>query len=194
MHSRAVLDKYAQCLVTLDGPMIRKMVTGDPNSRSFDRWRKNLNALCMIQGRDPYYTNPDNVTLRFALAEVIVRDLRGGPAVLNVSPVPPLTHPEGPVAESKGSQPTFAYSSRLGECVVRKNPGGAAALLNTGLATEEERAAVEALLPSARTCVPPPSERLKIDMVSLRGTVAFNYLRLAKAAQSTGRGNPEAAE
>jgi hypothetical protein len=191
-RTRSVLDDYAQCLVTLDGSVIRKMLLGDPRSGSFDRWRKGLNALCMLEGRDPYYTNPDNVTLRYALADVIARDLKGGPVVLDVDAVPPLTHPE-PVADNGASQSQYAFASRLGECVVRKDPAGSAALLKTQIGSDHERAAIKSLLPSVGTCIPPQSEK-QIDVISLRGAVALNYLRLAKEAGRAARGNPEAAE
>ena len=189
--SRSILDRYAECLIDADGPPIRAMLLGDPNSGTFERWRKRLNALCMLEGRDPYYLNPDNVTLRFALAEVIIRDFKDGPAALDFSPVPPLIHPQRPAA---GSQSFYAFASRLGECVVRRNPGGSVALLKTGLATNEERAAMGALLASARTCMSLPPDGLKIDTISFRGAIALNYLRLAKAAERTARRNPETAK
>ena len=190
--SRSVLDRYAECLLDADGPAIRPTLLGDPNSGAFERWRKRLNALCMLEGRDGFYTNPDNMTLRFALAEVMVRNSKGGPAVLDVSGVPPLVHPERP--ENGGSQSFFAFASRLGECLVRRNPVGSVALLKTDLATQEERAAIGALLSSARTCMTLPPEGLKIDTISFRGTIALNYLRLANAARSSASRNMETAK
>jgi hypothetical protein len=193
--TRSILDRYAKCLVTLDGPTIRSMLLGDPKSRWFDRWRKSLNALCMLENRDDsFYLNPDNVTLRFALADVIVRDLKGGPVVPDLAAVPPLTHPERPAGENGGSQAFYAFTSRLGECLVRRDPGGASALLKTGIATEEERVAIGALLTSARTCMTLPASGLKIDTTSFRGAVALNYLRLAKAANQTARVNSKVAK
>lgn len=193
--SRSILDRYGQCLATLDGPTIRSMLLGDPKSGWFDRWRKSLNALCMLENRDDsFYINPDNITLRFVLADVLVRNLKGGPVVLDVAHVPPLAHPERPAEGNAGNQAFYAFASRLGECLVRRNPGGSAALLKTGLATEEEHAAIGELLASARTCVTLPSDGLKIDTISFRGTVALNYLRLAKAVEQAARGNLETAK
>jgi hypothetical protein len=191
--SRSILNRYAECLLDADGRAIRAMLFGDPNSGTFERWRKRLNAFCMLSGRDPYYINPDNVTLRFALAEVIVRDLKGGPAVLNVSEIPPLSQPERPVGKDE-SQSFYAFASRLGECLVRRDGHGTAALLRTEFATEEERAAIGALLAGARTCMTLPPGGLKIDTISFRGAIALNYVRLAREAERTASGKPEAAE
>ena len=75
----------------------------------------------------------------------------------------------------------FSYLSRYGECVVRADPAGSRALLAAKPETPEEASRFAALRLALATCLP-EGHTLEFGKLALRGTIAVNYYRLAKAA------------
>lgn len=184
-HARQILYRYANCLLDSDPKRIRGYLFGDPNDGAMKRWRTRLGGECLVakNDRDRYYINPNEGMLRLALADaMLIRDPPGPPDDLDRAS--PLLQPREPAAKTKGDtalyQRWFAWVSRLGECVVRADPAGAHALLNTKPDSAEERAAFRVIGSSAGKCA--GGEQLKIDPITFRGTIALNYLRLAEAA------------
>ena len=72
------------------------------------------------------------------------------------------------------------FMSAFGECVVRTDPSGSHALLMTQVVSPEETAALKAVVPAFSSCVP-AQRTLSFDKTVIRGAVALNYYRLAKA-------------
>ncbi|HEY0149453.1 MAG TPA: hypothetical protein VGB70_10675 [Allosphingosinicella sp.] len=77
----------------------------------------------------------------------------------------------------------FSFLSRYGECVARVNPAAAQALLLTKPDSAEEATRFKALVPAFGTCLP-EGQTLSFGKVTLRGTIAVNYYRLATAARA----------
>jgi hypothetical protein len=67
---------------------------------------------------------------------------------------------------------------QYGECVVRANPNAARTLLSTKVNSEDEGAALIGLLPTFQGCLERGKE-FSASRLILRGTIAFNYYRLA---------------
>lgn len=188
-EERKLLYRYAGCLLESDTRNIRRFLVGDPNDPAMNKWRKGFGGDCLMpkhaDSNRLAYINPDGATLRLVLADVMMT--RKLPAMAaNLSVVPPLLQPAMPPASAKGGaveiQKWFAWVSDLGECAVRANPEAAAAVLRTTPESKEELAAMQAAVGSAGECV--KGGVLEIDPISLRGTIALNYLRLADAAAS----------
>ncbi|MFN3515905.1 MAG: hypothetical protein ACK4YM_01960 [Novosphingobium sp.] len=75
--------------------------------------------------------------------------------------------------------------SQVGECVVRADAVKARAVLLTPLDTPEELTALQAVAPALSNCLP-QGQTLGFDRMSLRGTLAVAYYRLASAVQPNG--------
>lgn len=182
--ARKVDYDYAACLLDGDPKNIRGFLLGDPHSRAMARWRRLLQGECLLNPGGLYYTNLDEGRLRMVLADVMIR--RKPPAPIgSVAGVPPLVQPAQPRAGSKGEdadyQRWYAWVSRFGECVVRADPAGAAAVLKTRPGSSEEKSTMAEVASAATGCA--DSGKVEIDVMTFRGTVALNYLRLSDAAK-----------
>lgn len=137
---------------------------------------------------------------RYALADALVnRELAALPPP-NVQSVPSLDHhdPGAPpqATDSRGRKlgrrklemarrdydraAAYAFLSRYGECIVRADAAGAKALLLTEPDSGEESTRFGALGPVMSRCLP-EGQTLRFGKVALRGSVAINYYRLARA-------------
>ncbi len=70
--------------------------------------------------------------------------------------------------------------SILGECVVRANPSAAHSLLLTKIGSVLETRYLDAIQPAAGNCIEKGGS-ISLTKYSLRGTIALNFYRLAKA-------------
>lgn len=138
---------------------------------------------------------------RYAIADALVRkDLASLPPPA-VASVPPLDHREPTLpsrVDAKGHalnereyqqavqayerETAFTYVSRLGECIVRANPAEARDLLATKPESPEENSSFVAMGGAISSCVN-NGEKLSLNKLILRGTIAVNYYRLATAAR-----------
>lgn len=75
--------------------------------------------------------------------------------------------------------------AKLGECVARTDASGSRTALTTAIDSSDELTALKALSPALANCLP-AGQTLKFDRMSLRGSLAVAYYRLASAAQSNG--------
>jgi hypothetical protein len=71
------------------------------------------------------------------------------------------------------------WLSQYGECIVRQSPKDARYLLLTPPNTPEETSRISALRPVFADCL--PEGTLRFNRLTLRGTIALNYYRLAMA-------------
>ena len=136
---------------------------------------------------------------RYALADALVRRQLAALPAPALDAVPRLTHhePTEPLRTDKKGKPlsakkyqqaldnykeaqAFAYLSRYGECVVRVNPAAARALLLTEPTSAAETAQFSAMSTALGNCLP-EGQSLAFGKLALRGTIAINYYRLAKA-------------
>ena len=142
-------------------------------------------------------------SMRYALSDALFRrDLADRPPLSNLNLIPPLEHaafdesdyqpkPGKKFKQDQLEQAQFARSrdlasitaSQLGECIVRNDPAAAYALLRTPVATPAENMAFAPIAQKAGQCVQ-QGAAIELDKAILRGTVAFNYYRLAFAPRT----------
>lgn len=138
-------------------------------------------------------------TMRYALADALVRTQFANDVSSRFASSAPLHHgtfdeaayaPEPgqrlkpnelrDLAAAKAAQKGALYMSAFGECVVRTAPAAAHALLMTEVESDPEPARFKALSPAFGGCMR-AGQSLSIDKGVLRGSIAMNYYRLAKA-------------
>ena len=201
-ETRRILDDYGTCIVKR-WPRIASeaIVRNVSNSELLTRYKRLIDGSC-LQRRMPGALRVRFVgdQYRYALADALVRlELAAQPAPM-LTDVPALSHrqavepsklsPKGTplkpaqyAAALKGYEAARAFNflSRYGECVVRVNPGAVRGLLLARPDTPEERAQFSALSTPFGTCLT-EGQTLSFGKLALRGTLAVNYYRLAKAA------------
>ena len=139
-------------------------------------------------------------SLWYIVAEALFRsELAGLPPIAQFESVAPLRHlsiNESDFAPAAGSRPKKAdveklakrrsetisanYLSRFGECVVRANPVLTFKLLSSAIRSAEENAAFDGLSPTFKSCLLDDRTAV-LNRFSVRGTLAYNYYRLAHA-------------
>ncbi|HPB24112.1 MAG TPA: hypothetical protein PLL48_17505, partial [Novosphingobium sp.] len=128
-------------------------------------------------------------------AKLTATDFSGVPALAYEQPFPVRTTDRDgkPIPADRVAQQQRRYDekagdvalSRVGECVVRADAAKARAVLLTPLDTPEELSALQAVAPALSNCLP-QGQTLGFDRMSLRGTLAVAYYRLASAVQQNG--------
>ena len=179
-------QQVAACHLAGDKKRLEAALLADPASGAFDDWAAQKDTTCTsanVQTRGDFY--------RYAVSEALFRRdyRRGTPA--SFASVPPLSHARGAVKtkamasrkmrdEDNALQASAIKLSMLGECIVRNDPATSHALLAANAGTPDEMTALTNLMPSVEGCTRGQATKMAID--DLRGAVALNYVRLAKAA------------
>lgn len=200
---RSVLGAYGACIVKREPDLARTFVLSgeflDPKSDGGKRLvqgeclKDNLRRLSMGNG-----------ALKGAIAQSLFdRDaasltatsFTGVPALVNAQPWPVKTVDargdslrEDVIARQQRAFDQKAgevLRAKLAECVVRTDGANARAALTTAPGTEAELAALKALSASLNNCVV-KGETVGFDRMTLRGSLATAYYRLATAAKTTG--------
>jgi hypothetical protein len=142
-------------------------------------------------------------TMRYVLADALFRvELAAQPPISHLEQVSPLQHatldeaefqaPPGKklkerelakLAEDRAKEVGLIALSQLGECIVRESPAASYALLRTKVTSPEENAAFGPVAKSASQCLT-QGMTVALNKSVLRGTVAFNYYRLAHAPKA----------
>jgi hypothetical protein len=201
-ETRRLLQDYGMCIVKgRHAAASRAILANVSNRELMNHYSALIDGNCLP--RQPGMVLKVRFTgdqYRYALADALVRSefAAGAP---DISAVPPLTHrdpgsppnqvlPNGKLMNARKFAALVAnyqegqalqFVSVFGECTVRKNPAGARALILTKPDTPAETAAFSALGEALATCLP-EGRTLSFGRVALRGTLAINYYRLAKAA------------
>ena len=200
---RKLTDDYAGCIVkrrpAQAAEALLRNVDNDTIMRDYGRL---IDGGCV--------TRPAGGTLkmafsgdlyRYALADALVQrelvalpapDLAAVPPLDQraLPPAPPALDPQAGEAAKKKQDEALAahaeqamavYLARYGECVVRTDTSGARALLAAKPGGPEEGIAFTTLRPALARCVP-EAQTLSFGKMVLRGAIAVNYYRLARAA------------
>lgn len=202
-ETREVVQQFAHCVVKRQ-PRLASQFILDRSTLAVDRPYQGLaDGYCLGDVADPFYDTVglrlSDASMRFILAEELLRPELAtiDPASLPAAPALAL-----PILREKDYQPETnrPYSQdelkkfdearqhdqlaiveyRFGECVVRSDPNGSRAFLQTAEGSDAEGAALQALMPSLGGCVEKGAQ-FKLDRTMLRGTLAFNYYGLAHA-------------
>jgi hypothetical protein len=191
--SRAVMAEFARCVVRRKHDVAAEVVL-DPSQQLGSEDNKGLFISdCMPSGAR---MRAKAAQMRYGLAEALVlADVKAAPSDLSL--VAPLRHPpfiDRPMPADVAADParvaawqafaemaqSYANLAPIGECVVRADPAGALVLLKTDEASEAEKAAVAAIASKLPGCVK-KGQQLAINRFNLRGTIALNLYRLARA-------------
>ena len=211
--TREVLERYGQCVVKIDRRGASEAILSDVGNKEFrTRYRKLIDGDCLVNAAGGIGAGTiirakfAGDQFRYALADALFRvELAGLPARI-FDGVPKLDHRhpgEPPAKVNRKGKPLRAsdyearlrdydvqvaanYLSQYGECVARLNPVASRALLLTHAETRQETAAFESLRGTFAQCLP-EAVTLTFSKVTLRGTLAVNYYRLAKAAAGIGK-------
>ena len=162
---------------------------------AFEKWSDGHNANCTLDvvKRKGAWPTLKGEALRYAVAESLFRKTYQDRHLEELSLVAPLGHEYGKY-EFRYGQPASkkeievwtqqrqagVYLSSLGECVVRAAPEDVRRTLSTQSGTPEEAQSFAALRAPISACVD-ETRTVKLDMLSLRGALAVNYIRLAAA-------------
>lgn len=83
---------------------------------------------------------------------------------------------------------SYQFLSRFGECVVRRNPRAAHRLVVADAGSNEEALAMAGVRPQLGTCIV-EGQKLGMNLKMLRGSLAYNFYRLARAAMPAAKAN-----
>jgi hypothetical protein len=204
---RKVQKAFAECVVKKRrGDAERFVLEQSPDARK-PLIAKVADGNCLVAATQigPYSMVKMQFTgdfMKYALADALVRLEYGVAPITDFAAVAPLQHEQPDLAkftpppgkklkpaqlqsleESKNTALGYAYLAQFGECVVRANPSAAYRLLMSAPTTPEETVAFAEVTPAARNCLE-VGRTLALNKATLRGTVAYNYFRLAKAPRA----------
>jgi hypothetical protein len=208
-ETRAVMHDYAKCVVRSRPAKASEAIAANlDNATILRKYPMLMSPDCLGDAA------PQGVSMRFggdlyryALADALVNRELAAWTVPDLAAVPRLVHRDPGEAPSQSTakgkplgkrkyeaalaahekEATYAYLSRYGECVVRGNPAGSKALLLTGPDTLQETTAFNALRPVLERCMV-EGRTIRFGRVTLRGSIAINFYRLAQAARATATG------
>ena len=193
---RSVAQQFATCVVKRHADIAETYVLDYSLWLEQAKFQRLFDPGCVpTDGRGFRAISGKRQQMSFALAEALVRRRYPLPVTADVLKAAPLDHDLAP-ARKPDKPPTaeqlVAWEqermaneaiSILGECVVRANPLAAHGLLLTKTASELESRYLAALQPTAGNCIEKGAS-ISLTKYSLRGTIALNYFRLAKAPRA----------
>lgn len=201
-ETRKLLEQYGVCIIKWRRAQASEAILRNVNNGELMRHYPRLVDGSCLPMRPASVMKVKFVgdQFRYALADALVRSELAALPAPSLDMVPALDHrdPTAPSRLSPKGKPlgekafaaalqsydeakAFSFLSRYGECVVRVNPAAARVLLLTRPESAEERAAFGAMNQAFATCLP-ENVTMSFGKTALRGTVAMNYYRLAKAA------------
>ena len=201
-ETRLLIARYGQCVIKKREKLAAEAIlNGIGNGDLQDRYPQLIDGSCLApRPNEVVKVSFTGDHFRYALADSLVRHQLAAVPAPTLDAVPRLTHhePSEPLRTDKKGKPlsakkyqqalenfkedqAFAYLSRYGECVVRVDPAAARALLLTEPTSAAEAAQFAAMSASLGNCLP-AGQTLAFGKLALRGTIAINYYRLAKAA------------
>lgn len=138
-------------------------------------------------------------TLRYCLADALIQlELANGPVLsfANVPALPPRAFDASKFEPKPGKTPSkrelenlanhrsrsevATFMAGFGECVVRSDSVKSYELLMTQVTSKEEAAQMGKLTPVLASCIP-QQRTVSLNKTVVRGSIAMNYYRLAKA-------------
>ena len=207
-ETRLLIRHYGDCVVSRQQDRAAEAILANMSNRDLmRRYPQLIEGRCMpVERGQVVKVSFVGDQFRYALADALVRKELAALPAPDLSAVPRLDHrePTPPSRFSAKGKPlrerdyqeamsrferdrAFTFLSRYGECVVRTDPAAARTLLLAEVGSTAEAAQFASMTNTLGTCLP-PGETLSFGKLALRGTIATNYYRLAKAAQSRGAG------
>lgn len=166
---RASMFKFAQCIAGRHPKESSEFVL-DTTGATWSVISKKMDDSCLIEAvenpGEEIHMSSNSQDILFALADALVQKR--------------LANFDSNQIATASKLAVSDPLSMVGECAVRADPSGARNLLKARLNSKEEEAAVQALMPAFSSCLP-KGVQVRFNIVSLRGTVAVSYYRLAFA-------------
>ena len=198
--NRKIMHAYARCVVKMKRIQAGEaIISNSDNGTIMKRYSDLISSECMAQTGGSVQMRFGGDLYRYALADALVNSEFSAGGDSNFSNRLPLAHLltgtqaelDAAVAKTKSKSKRaeleedfkkrfgVAWLSRYGECVVRRDPVKARLWLLTPPDGPEETSRITDLMPAFNECL--GEGTLKFNRVTMRGTVAINYYRLAKA-------------
>lgn len=204
---RKIFYEYGQCIVRRHQSEASQAVLGDIAGDELKKSHRDLiSGDCL-----PWDAEVPGAELQakfvgdqylYALADALVRSELSDEPPPNLASVPPLQHREpGPppatiapngkpikaaeyrvLARNYEHQKAADFLSNYGECVVRADPVRSRQLLLTVPESAEETAVFANMSPDFSQCMQ-KGATVEFSKMTMRGAIALNYYRLAKAAE-----------
>ncbi len=209
---RKFLADYGKCITKREPELARKAVlTGADFSIKSDEGKRLLQRECvdleelrntssgfrgkLRMGEDDYRGTIADALIARDAAQLAASDFSAVPALTYEEPRPlKMNFSDGkPIPEERLARQRVAIErklvanrlGKLGECVVRTAAAPSRAVLATPIDSSAELQALQGVTPALQQCLP-VGETAAFDRMSLRGTLAVAYYRLASAAQTSG--------
>lgn len=201
---RGIQARFGQCVIKKQYYAARQFVL-TPDLEGAD-WRRLVGKVadgnCLIAAAEAaggVEMKFPNDTMRYALADALVRRDHAGVAPLNLQHAAPLIQPDFDetkflpkpgrkakqreldlLAQSRAKRLALVYLAQFGECVVRANAASSHSLLMADPNSVGESSAFASLRPALANCLV-TGQTLSFNKSTLRGTIAMNFYRLAQA-------------
>ncbi|CAM3033816.1 hypothetical protein SPAN111604_00485 [Sphingomonas antarctica] len=182
--ARLLTNRWAKCVVQQSPARIEiylSMPVGSKASRDMARRFLTGESNCIsgsVESRE--LSVADQVT-RGALFEALFVRNFGRDDATDLSQAAPLTYDWAPGAEITPDAQQATALARVGDCMVRKNTGGARQLMRTEPGSVGESQAISGMVPFLGGCLP-KGKQYQFSKSLLRGTVAEPLFRLSMAA------------
>ena len=198
--NRKIMHDYARCVVRSHHKSASDMIISDVDNATIQRRYGDLiDDLCMAATGGSIAMSFGGDTYRYALADALVNFDFAAQGPTDFADRLPLAHVAMPdeaelatdlqkvrdrhkrdeLQTGYDNAKSIALLSRYGECVVRQNPTDARLWLLTPPDTPEESSRINALRPAFAACL--GEGTVSITRLTMRGTVAISYYRLAMA-------------
>jgi hypothetical protein len=198
--NRKIMHEYAKCVVKSKRNIASEAIVSNADNQAvLSRFQSLIDSECLgrVAGNASMKFGGD--LFRYALADALVnvdfltsgeRDFSNRLPLAHLLP-PSKSELDAALADTKykrkrqelqksfDNQVGVVWLSRYGECVVRRDPAKARLWLLTPPGVPEEISRINELQPAFNTCL--GEGMLKFNRVTMRGTVAINYYRLAMA-------------
>jgi hypothetical protein len=208
-ENRRIMFDYAECVVRQRHDRAADAILSNADNEVIQRRYGDLirgDCLVSAAGGGGVQMKFGGDLYRYALADALVNADFFKSTDADFTDRPPLAHIAMPVqtkfdaylagVKSKRkreeaqaaytNQVSMAWLSRFGECVVRQEPAKARAWLLTPINVAEETSRINDLRSAFSECL--GQGTLKFNRVTMRGTVALNYYRLARATAQSNAG------
>jgi hypothetical protein len=196
---RRDVAKYAACVAKLR-PQVATRVVLQRSDRQLDRDYERIRLSTCVPGFNLRIYMSAGME-QFVLADALIR-AKHMTLPADLSTIPPLNQGSSRseiarALSAKGKRATDSEKrdamraavateiSRFGECVVRASPQGAQRLLQTDVTSPEEEMAFRGLSKAFGACLD-KGQQVTLPKDVVRGTIAFNYFRLAHPEQQRG--------
>jgi hypothetical protein len=205
-ETRRIMADFARCTVKRHRAEAVSYVLDPARHTPDERPKKLADSYCLInltilKNADVALVLPGDM-MRYAIADVLLAEEFPSFSPNLIENAAPLNHPQpNPsdftpkpgkrytpeqlqrIAEARVRALVRVAFAQYGECVVRTDPVGSHALINSKASSPQEFGAIQALMPAFAECLP-EGQQFKSNAAMLRGVVAVNFYRLAHAPKA----------